>query len=65
VLCKLRKSSALLSFTRDAFEEGEVSLIHLEAEDTIHVVSAMEMFNLDFDDAYQYVCGCRKVRFYL
>lgn len=32
-------------------------MIHLEPEDTEHLVRVIEQFNLDFDDAYQYVAA--------
>jgi len=54
VLDKLDRIKALLKFTRDAFMEGSVSLIHLEPEDMHRIVDTMKKFNLDFDDAYQY-----------
>jgi uncharacterized protein len=43
-----------LHFLQDAFIDGAVSLIHLEPEDTQHLVQMMEQFNIDFDNAYQY-----------
>jgi hypothetical protein len=57
VLCKLNKAEALLRFVRDAFTEGAVVLVRLEPEDSRQVVSTMEQFALDFDDAYQYVAA--------
>lgn len=57
VLSKLGHSEALLKFAEDAFTEGAVSLIHLESEDTPRIVSTMTKYNLDFDDAYQYVAA--------
>ena len=57
VLSKLGQIEALLKFVRDAFTEGAVSLIHLEPEDMHQIASTMEKFNLDFDDAYQYVAA--------
>lgn len=57
VLSRLNKADALLRFVRDAFTEGAVVLLHLEPEDTQQLVSAMDQFKLDFDDAYQYVAA--------
>ena len=59
VLSKLNRIEALLKFVRDTFTEGAVSLIHLEPEDMHRITSVMEKFNLDFDDAYQYVAADR------
>lgn len=54
VLAKLNRTEALLRFTRDAFVDGAVGLIHLEPEDTERLAQIIERFHLDFDDAYQY-----------
>jgi len=54
VLSKLGRKDALLRFVKDAFIEGNVSIIHLEPEDIQEVTRMMEQFNLDFDDADQY-----------
>ena len=59
MLGKLNQNDALLRFVRDAFVEGAVSLLHLEPTDTEHLVGIMQRFNLDFDDAYQYVAAER------
>ena len=55
ILRKLNQTGTLLQFVRDAFIEGAVSLIHLEPKDMETIIGVMEEFNLDFDDAYQYV----------
>jgi len=57
VMSRLNRTDALLRFVRDAFIEGAVVLIHLQPEDTESLVRAMEIFKLDFDDAYQYVAA--------
>lgn len=57
VLGKLNKIEAFLKFVNDTFIDGAVSLIHLEPEDMHSVASMMKQFNLDFDDAYQYVAA--------
>lgn len=57
VLQRLNQKDALLRFVQDAFVEGSVTLIHLEPQDTQSLVLATEQFNLDFDDAYQYVAA--------
>lgn len=57
VLNKLNRLEALLRFVRDAFIDGAIVLIHLGPEDTQRLVHVIERFNLDFDDAYQYVAA--------
>ena len=57
VLSKLNKMNTLLQFVQDAFMDSAVSLIHLRPEDMHLVALARERFNLDFDDAYQYVAA--------
>ncbi len=54
VMSKLNQMGASLSFVRDAFIDGSVSLIHVAPEDMQDIARAAERFNLDFDDAYQY-----------
>lgn len=57
VTTTLNRSGALLSFVRDAFVDGDVRLVHLDPHDTRRVVSAIQQFRLDFDDAYQYAAA--------
>ena len=55
VLSRLNQMEALLRFVQDVFIDGAVALIHLEPGDTERLVRVTEQFDLDFDDAYQYV----------
>jgi len=57
VLSRLNQMEALLRFVQDVFLDGAVGLIHLEPGDTERLVRVTEQFNLDFDDAYQYVAA--------
>jgi predicted nucleic acid-binding protein len=57
VLSRLNQVETLLGFVQDVFIDGAVGLIHLEPEDTERLVRAIEQFDLDFDDAYQYVAA--------
>ena len=57
VLNKLDKNEVLLQFVNDIFIQGAVSLIHLEPEDIKMIVKVVQKFNLDFDDAYQYIAA--------
>ncbi len=47
----------LLRFVQDVFVDGAVVIVHLEPQDSHHIVRVIEKFDLDFDDAYQYVAA--------
>jgi predicted nucleic acid-binding protein len=51
-----QKNSAHLfsDFIRDLFGEGGITILALGTEDIARVEQAAGIFNLDFDDAYQY-----------
>jgi len=55
ILTKLKEIETLKKFIQDVFIYGEVNLISLSVEEIFEVISVMERFKLDFDDAYQYV----------
>lgn len=57
VMHKLGRLDALLRFVQDVLIDGAVALIHLEPEDIQRLVHLMDLFRLDFDDAYQYVAA--------
>lgn len=57
ILHRLKKLNALIKFVQDIFINGKVKLVHLGAIDMLRVVDVMKDFNLDFDDAYQYVAA--------
>ncbi|MBA2734016.1 MAG: type II toxin-antitoxin system VapC family toxin [Acidobacteria bacterium] len=57
ILTRLQRKSILLDFVRDVFVDGAVSLISIKPEETQSLVDAMDKYNLDFDDAYQYVAA--------
>ncbi len=57
ILSRLKKTDDLLRFVQDAFIDGAITLIRLEPEDTARLTDVMKRFNLDFDDAYQYVAA--------
>lgn len=59
ILRRLNRLEVLLSFVQDVFIDGSVVLISLEPQDTQNLVVVMNQFNLDFDDAYQYVAAER------
>jgi hypothetical protein len=55
VLTRLNQPETLSRFVQDTFVDGAVVLIHLQPEDTEYILQTIQAFNLDFDDAYQYV----------
>ncbi len=57
ILLRLGSGEAYLRFSRDAFVDGSVHLVHLYPEDIPGLLSSGEKFNLDFDDAYQYMAA--------
>jgi predicted nucleic acid-binding protein len=59
VLGRLKQSTVLLSFVQDTLIDGAVHIINLQPPDLAGVVTAMQSFNLDFDDAYQYVAAMK------
>ncbi|MFH0926776.1 MAG: PIN domain-containing protein [bacterium] len=59
ILDRLNKTEIFLKFIKDIFIEGSVSLIHLEVEDMDNLTSLKVKYDLDFDDAYQYVAAER------
>jgi len=56
-LSRLQQKGILLRFVQDVFVDGGVDLVRLGPEDTQQLLGAMEQFNLDFDDAYQYIAA--------
>lgn len=57
IMARLKREAALLNFVQDVFVNGTVALVSLLPEETPDIVDAMKKFNLDFDDAYQYVAA--------
>jgi len=57
VLLRLRKAELFRRFIRDTLLDGGVGLIRLGPEDMVTLAESSERFNLDFDDAYQYVAA--------
>jgi predicted nucleic acid-binding protein len=57
ILSRLKRRDAFLKFIDDLFINGSVSIVYLEAEDMRQVISVIEQFNIDFDDAYQYIAA--------
>lgn len=59
ILDRLGQRSALPQFVDDLFVHGEVTLVSVPPEGMGDLVTQMEQFSLDFDDAYQYVAAER------
>lgn len=57
ILNRLGQRTGLLHFVQDVFLHGKVSLVSLEPFEMQRLVEVMDAFNLDFDDAYQYVAA--------
>jgi predicted nucleic acid-binding protein len=57
ILTRLKRKAALLDFAQDVFANGAVTLVSIKPEDTQSLVNVMDTFNLDFDDAYQYIAA--------
>lgn len=57
ILRRKNKLDVLLTFVQDVFIDRSVVLISLEPQDIQDLVVVMNQFNLDFDDAYQYVAA--------
>lgn len=57
ILYKLNKMEVLPEFVDDLFINGNVSIVSLNPIDMKDIVKIIEKYNLDFDDAYQYVAA--------
>lgn len=57
ILTRFNRSQTLIDFVQDLFVNGAVRLSTLDPEAMLLVVRVMDDFNLDFDDAYQYVAA--------
>jgi uncharacterized protein len=57
ILTRLKRKAVLLDFVEDVFMNGAVNVVSVKAKDIHSLVDAIEKYNLDFDDAYQYVAA--------
>jgi hypothetical protein len=57
ILDRLGQRGVLPQFVDDVFIQGGVALVSVPPEAMRRLVAVMERFNLDFDDAYQYVAA--------
>ena len=56
---RLKRKAALLDFVQDVFVDGTVTVVSIKPEETQILVDAIDLYRLDFDDAYQYVAAER------
>ena len=59
ILTRLKKDGAFNHFLSDTLENSGVRLIHLGTADLKQLLAIRRRFQLDFDDAYQYVAAER------
>lgn len=59
ILTRLKKTPLWLRFVHDIFQEGAVRLARLEPGDMTELVSLIIEYQLDFDDAYQYLTAIK------
>lgn len=57
ILGRLGSADVLVSFVKDIFINGAISLVTVPPVLMDNVASVMKRFGLDFDDAYQYVAA--------
>jgi len=57
ILTRLKKDAVFEDFLSDTIEDSGVCRIRLETADLRKVISARQRFQLDFDDAYQYIAA--------
>ncbi|PJA99329.1 MAG: VapC toxin family PIN domain ribonuclease [Ignavibacteriales bacterium CG_4_9_14_3_um_filter_30_11] len=57
ILTKLKKYDTFVKFLDDLFVNNKINLVRLEPESMKNVLTVISQYNLDFDDAYQYVCA--------
>jgi len=57
ILIRRQMHGAFVRFVNDLLVSGGIRLVRLSAEDMQGVANIARKFNLDFDDAYQYVAA--------
>ena len=55
ILTRLKKDVLFEDFLSDTIEDSGVKRIYLDSTDLKKLLAVRKQFNLDFDDAYQYV----------
>jgi len=57
ITTRLKRPDIFTAFVNDTCIEGAVNIISLVPEDLEKLVHSLALFNLDFDDAYQYTAA--------
>jgi predicted nucleic acid-binding protein len=57
ILTRLKRDNLFEDFLTDTIEDSGVRRIRLDTDDLKKLLSVRQKFNLDFDDAYQYVAA--------
>jgi len=57
ILSRLKKWDLLNNFIDDLFINSALAILRLEPSDILLIIQNMKRYNLDFDDAYQYVAA--------
>lgn len=57
IMHRLNAHQAFTGFVQDLFVDGAVKLVTVEPEDMSYLVSMIDSYGLDLDDAYQYVAA--------
>ncbi|MCY3542866.1 MAG: PIN domain-containing protein [Chloroflexota bacterium] len=57
ILQRVNQPDTLRVFVNDLFSQGGVKLVRLNPSDIHNIVDVIQEFELDFDDAYQYVAA--------
>jgi predicted nucleic acid-binding protein len=60
ILTRLKRPQSAIDFVHDLFVKGRVGLLTVRPEEMESLIGLMEKFNLDFDDAYQYLVAERQ-----
>ena len=55
ILARLKKDRVFTDFLSDTMEDAGVTCLRLEIKDLKRILTTRRQFQLDFDDAYQYV----------
>ncbi|HEY6233137.1 MAG TPA: PIN domain-containing protein, partial [Pyrinomonadaceae bacterium] len=55
ILTRLGRSQLLTDFIEDVVVPGDLQVLAIPPEQTLQVLEAIDKFNLDFDDGYQYM----------
>jgi predicted nucleic acid-binding protein len=59
ILTRLKKDNVFEDFLSDTIEDSGVVRIRLDTNDLKQVLAVRQQFQIDFDDAYQYVAAAK------